>query len=71
MNRGPTTVRQCDATAPSTDETRFFDWNSRRLAYEVYGDGPRLVVYTHGMLLDANLNRGLARALAERGNRGP
>ena len=56
-------------TAPSTGEPRFFDWNGRRLAYEVHGEGPRLVVYTHGLLLDANLNRGLAQALAERGNR--
>ena len=69
VNRGPVALRRCDATAPSTAETRFFDWNGRRLAYEVYGEGPRLVVYTHGLLLDANLNRGLARALAERGNR--
>jgi pimeloyl-ACP methyl ester carboxylesterase len=40
-----------------------------RLAYEVHGDGDHLVVYLHGLLLDANLNRPLATALAERGNR--
>jgi pimeloyl-ACP methyl ester carboxylesterase len=40
-----------------------------RLAYEVHGEGDRLVVYMHGLLLDAGLNRGIARALAENGNR--
>jgi pimeloyl-ACP methyl ester carboxylesterase len=37
--------------------------------YDTYGDGARLVVYMHGLLLDAELNRGIAGALAERGNR--
>ena len=41
----------------------------RRLVYEVHGTGPRLVVYLHGLLFDAGLNRGIARALADRGNR--
>ena len=40
-----------------------------RLAYEVYGSGPRVLVWLHGLLLDANLSRGLARKLAARGNR--
>ena len=40
-----------------------------RLAYEVYGSGPRVLVWLHGLLLDANLSRGLARRLAARGNR--
>jgi pimeloyl-ACP methyl ester carboxylesterase len=40
-----------------------------RLAYEVHGEGDRVVVYLHGLLLDAHLNRALARSLAERGNR--
>jgi pimeloyl-ACP methyl ester carboxylesterase len=39
------------------------------LAYEVYGSGPRVLVWLHGLLLDANLSRGLARRLAARGNR--
>jgi pimeloyl-ACP methyl ester carboxylesterase len=69
VNREAIVLRRCGATARSTGEKRFLDWNGRRLAYEVYGEGPRLVVYTHGLLLDANLNRGLAQALAERGNR--
>jgi pimeloyl-ACP methyl ester carboxylesterase len=40
-----------------------------QLAYEVYGSGDRVLVWMHGLLLDANLSRHLARALAARGNR--
>ncbi len=40
-----------------------------RLSYEVYGSGDRVLVWLHGLLLDANLSRGLARRLAARGNR--
>jgi pimeloyl-ACP methyl ester carboxylesterase len=48
---------------------RSFTWNGRRLAYETYGEGDRLLVLLHGLLMDARLNRGLARALAARGHR--
>ena len=40
-----------------------------RLSYEVYGSGDRVLVWLHGLLLDANLSRGLARRLAAQGNR--
>ena len=40
-----------------------------RLSYETYGSGDRVLVWMHGLLLDANLSRGLARRLAARGNR--
>ncbi len=40
-----------------------------RLSYEVYGSGDRVLVWLHGLLLDANLSRHLARKLAARGNR--
>jgi pimeloyl-ACP methyl ester carboxylesterase len=45
-----------------------FAHNDHRLVYDVYGssDAP-LIVYMHGLLLDAELNRGIAQALAERG----
>jgi pimeloyl-ACP methyl ester carboxylesterase len=45
-----------------------FTHNDHRLVYDVYGspDAP-LIVYMHGLLLDAELNRGIAQALAERG----
>ena len=47
-----------------------FTWHGHRLVYDVYGPsaGP-LVVYMHGLLFDAELNRGIARAFAERGYR--
>lgn len=48
--------------------TEFFEHDGRRLAFERHGDGDRLIVYMHGLLLDANLNRGIARALAAQGN---
>jgi pimeloyl-ACP methyl ester carboxylesterase len=48
---------------------RSFTWEDRRLAYETYGDGDRLLVLLHGLLMDARVNRGLARALAARGHR--
>jgi pimeloyl-ACP methyl ester carboxylesterase len=40
-----------------------------QLSYEVYGSGDRVLVWLHGLLLDANLSRGLARRLAAQGNR--
>lgn len=46
-----------------------FTYQGYRLVYETHGDGPRVLVYTHGVLLDAGLNRGVAQALAARGNR--
>ncbi len=39
------------------------------LVYETHGDGPRVLVFMHGLLLDSNLNRGIAQALAATGNR--
>jgi pimeloyl-ACP methyl ester carboxylesterase len=44
-------------------------WNHRRLGYETYGAGHRVVVLLHGLLMDTRINRGLARALADRGYR--
>ena len=40
-----------------------------RLSYEIYGSGDRVLVWLHGLLLDANLSRSLARTLAAQGNR--
>jgi pimeloyl-ACP methyl ester carboxylesterase len=41
----------------------------RRLVYDEYGEGSRVVVYRHGLLIDSELNRGIAQSLAARGNR--
>jgi pimeloyl-ACP methyl ester carboxylesterase len=49
--------------------TERFVFQGHDLVYDVYGEGDRLLVYMHGLLLDAELNRGIAGALAERGNR--
>jgi pimeloyl-ACP methyl ester carboxylesterase len=51
------------------DRVETFRQRGHTLAYEVHGDGPRVVVLLHGVLLDAELNRALAQALASRGNR--
>lgn len=39
------------------------------LSYEVYGSGDRVLVWLNPILFDSKLSRGLARALAARGNR--
>ena len=46
-----------------------FSCQDHRLAYCVYGDGPRVTVLLHGLLLSQRMHEPLARALAERGNR--
>jgi pimeloyl-ACP methyl ester carboxylesterase len=59
-----------DDSKPSTEGTRYtLAYGQYRLAYEVYGSGDRVLVWVHGLLLDANLSRGLARSLAAQGNR--
>lgn len=46
-----------------------FLWEGRRLAYEEFGDGDHVLVYMHGILMDSEMNRELARSLASRGHR--
>lgn len=48
---------------------RSFTWSGRRITYEEYGRGRRVVVLVHGLLMDRRLYRGLARDLASRGHR--
>ena len=52
-----------------TYRTSSFEHEGHRLVYDEYGSGDSVVVYLHGLLLDSNLNRGIADALADRGNR--
>src|SRR5918912_1893273 len=47
----------------------YFELEGQRLAYTVYGDGPRVCILIHGLLLSQRMHEPLARALAERGNR--
>jgi pimeloyl-ACP methyl ester carboxylesterase len=46
-----------------------FSFEGQRLAYRVYGEGSRVTVLLHGLLLSQRMHVPLARALAERGNR--
>lgn len=52
---------------------RSFHHDGHRLVFDVCGDehteGARTVIYLHGLLLDSELNRGIATALASHGNR--
>ena len=46
-----------------------FSYEGRSLAYTDYGEGPRVCVLLHGLLLSRRMHEPLARSLAERGNR--
>jgi pimeloyl-ACP methyl ester carboxylesterase len=46
-----------------------FIHKDRRLFYDVYGDEGPLLVYLHGLLIDSEINRGIAEAVAARGHR--
>jgi pimeloyl-ACP methyl ester carboxylesterase len=46
-----------------------FRHEGRTLAYTDYGEGSRIVVLLHGLLLSRRMHEPLAKALAERGNR--
>jgi pimeloyl-ACP methyl ester carboxylesterase len=46
-----------------------FTLEGHRLAYTAYGDGPRVTVLVHGLLLNQRMHAVLAQALADRGNR--
>ena len=46
-----------------------FRHEGRTLAYTDYGDGSRIVVLLHGLLLSQRMHEPLAKALAARGNR--
>jgi pimeloyl-ACP methyl ester carboxylesterase len=49
--------------------TASFAHAGRRLAYTEYGEGPRVTVLLHGLLLNQRMHAALAEALAEHGNR--
>jgi len=50
-------------------EEATFEVEGLRLHYEIHGQGPRVLVFLHGLLLDNQLSRRLAADLAERGHR--
>src|SRR3954453_2783099 len=47
----------------------WFDYGEHELAYETYGDGPKVTVLLHGLLFSMRMHDELARALADRGHR--
>ena len=53
----------------SFPEPESFTHRGRRISYRVHGSGARVVVLTHGLLMDSRMYTKLAPALAERGNR--
>lgn len=46
-----------------------FQFEGRKIAYTVHGEGPRVTVLIHGLLFNQRLYRPLARELAGRGHR--
>lgn len=56
-------------TTAAPFEVGQFENGGVTMYYEVHGSGPRVFVFMHGILLDANLNRRLATDLAAAGNR--
>lgn len=50
-------------------QIRTFRDGDLTLSYEIHGSGERTLIYLHGLLLDAAVNRRLARDLADAGNR--
>jgi pimeloyl-ACP methyl ester carboxylesterase len=54
----------------STDlPTKSFTHRGRRISYREYGSGPRVIVLTHGLLMDGRMYTALAPALAAHGHR--
>ena len=58
-----------DGTIEMEFRTDHFTYEDQELVYDTYGDGDRLVVYLHGLLVDSDLNRAIADQLAARGYR--
>ena len=50
-------------------EIGFFTHGGVELYYEIHGQGHRVLIFLHGILMDANMNRQRAADLAGRGNR--
>ncbi len=46
-----------------------FGYEGHRISYDVYGEGPRLLVLVHGLLMNRHMFDRLAPELAGRGNR--
>jgi pimeloyl-ACP methyl ester carboxylesterase len=79
MGEAPRSIASSRATRALSFVTTMFDHrpytvgsfevDGLDLYYEVHGSGPRTLVFLHGLLLDAQMNRRLADDLAEKGHR--
>src|SRR5215218_5391923 len=67
MRRG--SAMGCTIVPAMREEPGTFRHDGRTLAYRDYGEGSRVTVLLHGLLLSQRMHEPLARALAERGNR--
>jgi pimeloyl-ACP methyl ester carboxylesterase len=66
------TIPEASGRGTSPDppfEVGMFDSDGIRLYYEIHGHGTRVLVFTHGILMDSNMNRRLAVDLASKGFR--
>jgi pimeloyl-ACP methyl ester carboxylesterase len=59
----------CESLESVIHRTSSFTHRGHRLVYDQYGTKGPLLVYLHGLLLDSDLNRGIAEAVASRGHR--
>ena len=62
-------MTESGAGTPTSARAETFAHSGYHLTYETHGEGPRVFVLLHGLLLDAGLNRALAQSLAARGHR--
>ena len=66
-------VARCDTKSTvdggADGARRTLTYGQYRLNYEAYGCGDKVLVWLHGLLLDTNLSRDLARTLAAKGYR--
>lgn len=69
LSRHPRLARLTSLFAHHPFTAGRLDSDGTSLYYEVHGSGPRTLVFLHGILLDAQMNRRLAADLAARGNR--
>jgi pimeloyl-ACP methyl ester carboxylesterase len=67
--RAPKDLPDDNPGTVSPFEVGQFVHDNLELYYEIHGQGPRVLIFLHGILMDANMNRRLAADLAARGNR--
>jgi pimeloyl-ACP methyl ester carboxylesterase len=58
-----------DQMSSFASEPASFTYRGRRISYREHGTGPRVIVLTHGLLMDSRMYTHLAPALAEAGHR--